>query len=227
MDREDFTVDAVPDGWHVAGFLNTVTGAKLKKVLDSVSAPHDKDDNRTGAERRVQGLDDLMTSILEGDLPADKGVRPHMSVFVDADTVAAAAEHVQQATEEPHLVPDPMPTDVEPATLAGHGTIGPNLLMYLLCVSDLTSFVMQHRPGTQDQVPLKGEHGPSEARQGAWAEPSSDGVAEAASAASRAPHLVHRGLLHVGGNAVDGFTFSDTSGQRLPRRRRTDYHRAA
>ncbi|WP_344771160.1 DUF222 domain-containing protein, partial [Aeromicrobium panaciterrae] len=47
MDREDVCVDAVPDGWHVSGFLNTVTGAKLKKVLDSVSAPRDKDDTRT------------------------------------------------------------------------------------------------------------------------------------------------------------------------------------
>src|SRR5690606_12957278 len=39
MDKEDFAVDALPDGFHVTGFLNTVTGAKLKKVLDSVSAP--------------------------------------------------------------------------------------------------------------------------------------------------------------------------------------------
>ncbi|MFI5425464.1 DUF222 domain-containing protein [Aeromicrobium sp. UC242_57] len=31
MDKEDIAVDAVPDGWHVTGFLNTVTGAKLKE----------------------------------------------------------------------------------------------------------------------------------------------------------------------------------------------------
>ena len=135
MDREDFCVDAVPDGWHVSGFLNTVTGAKLKKVLDSVSAPRDKDDTRTGSERRVQGLDDLLSSVLANGLPSDKGVRPHMSVFVDADTLQAAAEHVQAKTEQPHLIPEPMPSTVEPATLAGHGAIGPNLLMYFLCVS--------------------------------------------------------------------------------------------
>ncbi|MCW2771107.1 MAG: endonuclease, partial [Aeromicrobium sp.] len=39
MDKEDFAVDALPDGWDVTGFLNTVTGAKLKKVIESVSAP--------------------------------------------------------------------------------------------------------------------------------------------------------------------------------------------
>jgi hypothetical protein len=52
MDREDFQVDAVPDGWHVSGFLNTITGAKLKAVLDSVAAPRDNDDDRTGSQRR-------------------------------------------------------------------------------------------------------------------------------------------------------------------------------
>ena len=31
MDKEDITVDALPEGWHVTGFLNTLTGAKLRK----------------------------------------------------------------------------------------------------------------------------------------------------------------------------------------------------
>ncbi|MCW2769163.1 MAG: hypothetical protein JWR27_596 [Aeromicrobium sp.] len=89
---------------YVTGFLNTVTGAKLKKVIESVSAPRDKDDTRTGAQRRVQGLDDLLSAILAGGLPADKGVKPHMSVFVNADTLTAAAERVKQ-TSEPALPP--------------------------------------------------------------------------------------------------------------------------
>src|SRR3546814_14805964 len=60
------------------GFLNTVTGLKFKKVIDSVSAPRDADDDRTGAQRRVQGLDDLLTAILANGLTNDKGVRPHV-----------------------------------------------------------------------------------------------------------------------------------------------------
>ncbi len=146
MDKEDFTVSAVPDGFHVSGFLNTATGAKLKKVLDSVSAPRDKDDKRTGSERRVQGLDDLLSDILASGLPSDKGVKPHLSIFADAETVAAAADHVKQTADEPYLRPDPMP-DVEPATLAGHGPIGPHLLMYFLCVSDFTVFLMGENEG--------------------------------------------------------------------------------
>jgi hypothetical protein len=65
MDKQDINVAPVPGGWHVSGFLNVTAGAKFKKVLDSVSAPHDKDDTRSGSERRVQGLDDLMTTVLE------------------------------------------------------------------------------------------------------------------------------------------------------------------
>ncbi len=164
MDREDINVDAVPDGWHVSGFLSTVIGAKLKKVLDSVSAPRDKDDTRTGSERRVQGLDDLLTSVLDNGLPSDKGVRPHMSVFVDADTLQAAAEHVRAKTEQPHLISEPMP-DVEPAKLAGHGAIGPNLLMYFLCISDFTAFLMKQGGGTrQAQILNAGTTFPAKCR---------------------------------------------------------------
>jgi hypothetical protein len=122
MDKEDIAVDALPEGFHVTGFLNTITGAKLKTVLDSVSAPRDKDDDRSGSQRRVQGLDDLLDSILANGLPSDKGVRPHLSVFVDAETLEAAAQHVKDTTENPHLIPQPMPP-TEPATLAGLGPI--------------------------------------------------------------------------------------------------------
>ncbi|KAA1372212.1 DUF222 domain-containing protein, partial [Aeromicrobium fastidiosum] len=133
MDKQDFQVNAVPDGWHVTGFLNAITGAKLKKVLDAISAPTDKDDTRTGSERRVQGIDDLLTDILGNGLPSDKGVKPHVSVFVDAETVAAAADHVHQTNENPLRTPSPMP-DVKPAHLAGFGPIGPHLLMYFMCI---------------------------------------------------------------------------------------------
>ena len=38
---------------------------------------------------------------------------------------------------------------VEPAKLAGHGAIGPNLLMYFLCVSDFTAFLMKQHGGAR------------------------------------------------------------------------------
>ncbi len=113
MDRQDIQVNAVLDGWHVNGFLGATTGAKFKALLDSVSKPTDPDDQRTGAQRRVDGFDALLTSILESGLPSDKGVRPHLSVLLDA-------------------------TGDTPAQLAGYGSIGPKLLDYLTCSVDIT-----------------------------------------------------------------------------------------
>ncbi|AWB91620.1 HNH endonuclease [Aeromicrobium chenweiae] len=249
MEKEDFAVDALPEGWHISGFLNALTGLKLKKVLDSVSAPHDAEDTRTGAQRRVQGLDDLLSSILGNGLPSDKGVRPHMSVFVDAETVEAAAERVRQETEQPNFIPDPMPV-TEPATLAGHGAIGPHLLMFLFCMSGITGFVRD-----QDQVLNVGrtKYEPNLKQRKAvlarqkgicaapgcnhthlevhhsvwWSLGGSTDLDQLVGLCVRCHHLVHRGLLHIAGNAVDGFVFTDRYQRPIRRRRRTGYRRAA
>ncbi|MCW2799802.1 MAG: endonuclease [Aeromicrobium sp.] len=255
MDKEDFQIDALPDGWHVTGFLNTVTGAKLKRVLDAISAPRDADDTRTGSQRRVQGIDDLASSVLANGLPSDKGIRPHLSVIVDADTVAAAAKQVEQTITDPHSALIPAPT-TQPAKLAGHGAIGPNLLMYFLCVSDLTAFVMKQGGGTrQDQILNLGttRHDPSlkqrravlVRQQGVCATPgcnhthleihhtiwwSLGGPTDLdllIGLCVRCHHLLHRGLLHVTGNAVDGFEFTNRADRPLRKRRRSNFRRAA
>jgi hypothetical protein len=56
MDKQDIQVNPVPAGWHVNGFLNTTTGAKFKRVLDTLGAPQDADDRRPGSERRVEAF---------------------------------------------------------------------------------------------------------------------------------------------------------------------------
>ena len=255
MDKEDIAVDALPEGWHVTGFLNTVTGAKLRKVLDSVSAPRDKEDTRTGSERRVQGLDDLLDSILGNGLPSDKGVKPHLSVFVDAETLESAAEHVKATTENPHLIPDPMP-EVEPATLAGHGPIGPNLLMYFLCISDFTAFLMkQHGGARQAQILNAGtaKYQPNLLQRRAviarqrgvcaapgcnhthleihhtiwWSMGGPTDLDLLIGLCVRCHHLLHRGRLHITGNAVNGFEFTTHTGRSLRRRRRRGPYRQA
>ncbi len=118
MDREDFAVNAVPDGFHINGFLNTITGAKLKAVLDSVSAPRDKDDTRTGSQRRVQGLDDLLTA---SSPTACRRTR------VSARTCRCSSTPTRwkplpntskSTTEKPYLIPDPMPASSRPSSPA-------------------------------------------------------------------------------------------------------------
>ncbi|VXB96432.1 HNH endonuclease signature motif containing protein [Aeromicrobium sp. 9AM] len=255
MDREDFQVNAVPDGWHVNGFLNTVTGAKLKAVLDSVAAPRDKDDDRTGSQRRVHGLEDLCDSILANGLPSDKGVRPHLSVFVDADTLEAAAQQARNAAEKPFSVPEPVPT-TEPATLAGHGAIGPNLLMYFACASDFTAFLMKqgggHRQaqilnaGTAKYQPNLLQRRAVLARQKGvcatpgcnhthlqihhtifWSHGGPTDLDLLIGLCVRCHALLHRGRLSITGNAVDGFRFTNHNGRSLRKRRRSPYRQAA
>ena len=142
MAKEDIQLSPVPDGWHLTGFLKTETGAKLKAVLDSLSIPVVANDDRTVAERRVTGLDWLLTSVLESGLPTSKGVRPQLSVIVGVETLHEAM------TAEPGKA---QPTG-EPAELAGFGPIGPQLLSYLACTGDITPILASGDDIEQAQV---------------------------------------------------------------------------
>jgi hypothetical protein len=133
MDQRDIRLARTTDGWHLTGFLDTATGAKLKTILDNLSVPRDGADDRRASERRMDALDELCTATLEHGLPADNGVRPHISVTVDAPTLQAmAAQDTPQA----------LALDARPATLEGFGPIGPQLLAHLLCGAELTPFLV-------------------------------------------------------------------------------------
>jgi hypothetical protein len=254
MDKEDLTVTALPDGHHVTGFLNPVTGAMFATVLAAVSAPTGTEDDRTGSQRRVQGFHDLLADVLAGGMPTDKGIRPHLSVFADAETVAAAAEHVRHTTEHPLAPAPPMP-DVKPAHLAGHGPVGPHLLMHLLCLSDVTAFLVKnggdlrqdqvlnvgrtHRLATfkQRRAVLARQHGVCatpgcrhthlEIHHTIWY--SRGGPTDLdllVGLCSRCHHLLHAGKLVITGDAVTGYQFTTATGRAL-RRRRTHHIPAA
>ncbi len=120
MAREDINVTAVPDGFHVNGFLNSTTGAKLKKVLRSLTAPAGANDPRTAAQRRVDGLETLLDSVLNHGLPGDQGVRPHVTVTVDAQALA---------------------DDAGSGELESFGPIGIRQIKELLCGGDITTVV--------------------------------------------------------------------------------------
>jgi len=236
MDKQDIQVTSVPGGFHVTGFLNATCGAKLKKVLDSVSAPRDKDDTRSGSERRVQGLDDLLTSILEGGLPADKGVRPHMSVIADADTLADAT---QQAAE-----PGCGSGGGRPATMAGYGSVGPKLLGYLACLADYTPILTRKGfPTGQAQIlnvgrahrsPTLKQRRAVLARQGGvcaapgcththleihhtiwWSNGRPTDLDLLIGMCVRCHHLLHRGMLNIKGDAATGYTFTNQDNRPL------------
>ena len=142
MAKEDIQLSPVPEGWHLSGFLKTETGAKLKTVLQSLSIPTQANDDRTSAERRVTGLDRLLSSVLEAGLPTSKGIRPQLSVIVGVETLHEAMTAQPGQTQ---------PTG-EPAELAGFGPIGPQLLSYLACTGDITPILTTGDDLEQAQV---------------------------------------------------------------------------
>jgi hypothetical protein len=134
MDIEDFRVLRVGDGYQPSGFLGIDLGAKLKVFLDSVSVPADSDDNRTNAQRRIDGLDELLTKVLGAGLPADSGIKPHVSVIVDAETLKDA---LNGTTASQRVL-----IEGEPAILEGFGPIGPALLAYIAYGGSLTPILV-------------------------------------------------------------------------------------
>ncbi|WP_068124180.1 DUF222 domain-containing protein, partial [Nocardioides massiliensis] len=144
MDKEDLKLVRCGDGYNVTGFLGATTGAQLKAVLDSLTKPREAGDERSASERRCAGLSALLTGILDaGVLPADKGVRPHLTVTVPADVFGAAAAAAQNgATQGGAAQSQPAPADTDPfapvARLEGYGPIGPALVGYLACLGQVT-----------------------------------------------------------------------------------------
>jgi hypothetical protein len=172
----------------------------------------------------VQGFDDLMSTILEGGLPADKGVRPHVSVMVDADTLA---DHGGVS-----------------AQLAGFGPIGPDVLAYLACISDFTPILTrQGFPTGQSQVlnvgrahrsPTLKQRRAVIARQNGvcaapgckhthleihhtvwWSHGGPTDLDLLIGLCVRCHHLHHRGMLNITGDAVNGFQFTDRDNRPL------------
>lgn len=121
------------DGSIVNGFLPIDVGAKFRTFLDSVAVPRTGGDTRTNAERRLDGLDELLTKTLESGLPADGGVRPHLSVVVDAEKLTSDLN--SRADQKLDL-------DLEPAILEGFGPIGPALLTYIALGGNLTPIMV-------------------------------------------------------------------------------------
>ncbi|MET0927985.1 MAG: HNH endonuclease signature motif containing protein, partial [Aeromicrobium sp.] len=165
------------------------------------------------------------------------------------------AEHVEQETEHPDRAHQPKPP-TKPATLAGYGNIGPSLLMYFLCVSDVTAFLMKDHGGdrqaqilnvgrTHRLATLKQRRAVIARQHGVCAAPgcrhthlevhhsiwySRGGTTDLdplIGLCSRCHHLVHKNRLVITGNAVDGFDFTTRTGRPLARRRRSSYRRAA
>ena len=71
------------------GLLEPEAGALLVAALEPLARPHSADDDRSGDQRRADALTELARRNLEGGgLPQTGGVRPHLTVIVDLDSLA-------------------------------------------------------------------------------------------------------------------------------------------
>lgn len=239
MDKRDLQVSRVGDGYVVNGFLDIPTGAKLKTVLDSLGSTSDRDDRRPPSERRLAGLDALLTAVLDDGLPTRKGIRPHLHVTVDLDRLRGDAA-------------------AEPARLQGWGVIGDRLLGSLLCDADVTGvltdgFTSGPLPqaavlnvGRSERLATPAQRSAIMVRQGGrCANPGCDNTSleihhldwwvrdlgltdldKLVGLCARCHHLLHAGKLHARG-AADGMTsFSLSGGTPVPDQRRTSRHLA-
>jgi len=202
MAKEDLQVNPVPDGFHITGFVNTTTGAKLKTVLQSLSAPTGADDPRTGAQRRVDGLEKLLDSVLTCGLPQDKGVRPHVAITVDADTLRN-----HEGTGD----------------LIGYGAIGVDQIQQIVCEAEVTPIIIDKNDrnnvldvGRSKRLGMKTQRQAVLARQNSicaapgchapvvhihhviwWSHGGTTDLANLIGLCPRCHHAVHRGVMTI------------------------------
>ena len=77
-------------GYDLEGYLDPIRGARLKTALEGVLGRRRKDDPRSPNQRRADGLDEIVTRVLDsGTLPANGGQRPHLSITATLGTLKA------------------------------------------------------------------------------------------------------------------------------------------
>ncbi|MBO0838376.1 MAG: DUF222 domain-containing protein, partial [Actinobacteria bacterium] len=82
--------EAFEGGFDIQGYLDPERGLRLKTAIDGALGPRQKDDHRSPSQRRADGLDQVVTRVLDsGELPARGGERPHLTVTASLDTLLA------------------------------------------------------------------------------------------------------------------------------------------
>ncbi|MBO0837708.1 MAG: DUF222 domain-containing protein [Actinobacteria bacterium] len=82
--------EAFEGGFDIQGYLDPERGLRLKAAIDGALGPRQKDDHRSPSQRRADGLDQVVTRVLDsGELPARGGERPHLTVTASLDTLLA------------------------------------------------------------------------------------------------------------------------------------------
>jgi hypothetical protein len=80
--------EAFDGGFDVEGYLDPERGARLKTALNGVLGPRPKGDERSPGQRRADGLDEIVTQVLDrGELPVRGGQKPHLTITATLETL--------------------------------------------------------------------------------------------------------------------------------------------
>lgn len=97
-DQEEVFLSAVGDSYYLSGRLNKVSGRALETALTAQMGRKSEGDERTPAQRRAAALVSWAHSWLDsGDLTPGARIRPHLSVHVPYETLAALCEATASA----------------------------------------------------------------------------------------------------------------------------------
>src|SRR5438105_7191947 len=73
---------------ELEGLLDPERGARVKTAINAVLGPRRKDDQRSPAQRRADGLADVATRVMDrGELPVRGGQRPHLTITASIETL--------------------------------------------------------------------------------------------------------------------------------------------
>src|SRR5699024_530412 len=85
--KEQLTLSPTLDGYHLAGWLDKVSGQAVDVALRSHMGRKAKDDERTPAQRRAAALTSLARQSLDAGLQgAGSRIRPHLTVTTSLET---------------------------------------------------------------------------------------------------------------------------------------------
>src|SRR5690625_2086890 len=99
--KEEFTLAHTLGGYHVAGWLNEVSGQAVATALTAQMGRKAKNDERTAAQRRAAALVALANRALDsGELQPYARVRPHVTVTTSWETLQALVAASGSRSEE-------------------------------------------------------------------------------------------------------------------------------
>jgi hypothetical protein len=79
---------AFDGGFDVEGYLDPERGARLKTALNGVLGRRPKGDERSPGQRRADGLDEIVTQVLDGgELSVRGGQKPHLTITATLETL--------------------------------------------------------------------------------------------------------------------------------------------